>query len=187
MLLSSVWHTQPKLYNTHTQPTSMPVQSNKNAYTALKKTTWKFDIGKIRNKFAFHVLHAHILCLFHNLTQSFVRFLVWYPPCWRLMTKTFIISSLLDASTVGASSCFPLFHFLFDGRASFLSSECIYTRKENENGFFALLHRKDRFFFELDSVFGEAKMPREHPNTYSTCTQNYSEMYGYVYTIKVPL
>lgn len=43
--------------------------------SALKmKTTWKFDIGKIRNKFAFHVLHRS----FHNLVGFLMTKNVYY-------------------------------------------------------------------------------------------------------------
>lgn len=114
--ISRLWHILCSTSKARSSTTSfVPVQSNKNAYTALKKTTWKFDIGKIRNKFAFHVLHA-AFSFFWTLTPSvslarslhfmFDNFLVGF---WWL--KTFIISSLLDASAVAASSCSQYYFF----------------------------------------------------------------------------
>lgn len=134
------------------QPTdSVPVQRNKNAYTALKETTWKFDIGKIRNKFAFHVLHALSRSLSLNLTLA-LSSLVWYSLVGFWWLKTFIIPSLLDASAIAASSCFlHTFFCAVDGR---ISSIRIRTVKKS-----VLCLQKTEF-----TNVAAAKTPRE-PNT----------------------
>lgn len=122
------------------QPTdSVPVQRNKNAYTALKETTWKFDIGKIRNKFAFHVLHALSLSpsLSISLWPLFFTRLIF--SCWLLMTENVYYSFFAWCFCYCCFVLFSTYIFLCRGWANFFHPNP-YSKKKcamlTENGIY---------------------------------------------------